>query len=201
MIVIDCPQHSDEWYAARMGRPTASNFDKILTPDRMQISKQREAYLHDLCEERLEVSQDFYRSRYMDRGSDLEESARAYYSFVTGSDVQQVGLCLNDNERYGCSPDGLIGDEGGFEAKCPKLITHRKYKRAEKVPTIYKLQVLGGLLVTGREWWDFMSFFPGTKPYIFRAYAKDYAEDLETLRIALELFCDDLDKLEKEERL
>lgn len=202
MIVIDCEQGTPEWLEAKLGKPSASNFDKILTPANMQISKQREAYLYDLCEERLEINHDFYKSRYMDRGSELEAEARDYYTaFIAKQDVQQVGFITDDSGRYGCSPDALVGKDGGFEVKCPKLITHRKYRNDKKVPTIYRLQPLGGLLVTGCEWWDFMSYFPGTKPYIFRVYAKDNQDDINTLRIALELFCDDLDKLEKDERL
>ena len=148
MIIVDCEQGSPEWFEARFGKPTASNFDKILTPANMQISKQREAYMFDLCEERLEVNREFYKSRYMERGNELESEARDYYAFMKDCEPKQVGFCLDDSGRYGCSPDSLIGDDGGFEAKCPKLITHRKYRTNEKLPTIYKLQVLGSLLVT-----------------------------------------------------
>ena len=200
MKIIECEQGGQEWLDARMGKPSSSNFDKILTPENMAISKQREAYLFDLCEERLEVNHEFYKSRYMQRGNDLEPEARNYYAFLKDIEPQQVGFCTDDNGRYGCSPDFLIGEDGGCEIKCPKLITHRKYRNSNKLPTIYKLQVLGSLLVTGREWWDFMSYFPGSKPYIFRVFAKDYKDEINILRIAIELFCDDLDKLEKEER-
>lgn len=200
MIILNHEQGTEEWLDAKMGKPSGTGFNKIIQPDNMIISKQREAYLYDLCEERFEVKKDFYKSRYMERGSGMEPEARNYYAFLRDIEPQQVGFCTDDDGRYGVSPDFLIGDDGGCEVKCPKLITHRKYAKAETLPNEYKLQVLGALLVTGRDWWDFMSYFPGTKPYIFRVCAEDYREDINTLRIAVELFCDDLDKLEKEMR-
>ena len=201
MIVHNCKQTDKEWFAIRMGKPSASEFHKILKPSNLCVSDQREKYLYDLCEERLEVRKDFYKSRYMERGQEMEEEARNYYAFDNDLEPQQIGFITDDDERYGCSPDFLIDDSGGGEIKCPKLITHKKYKDSNKLPSTYKLQVLGGLLVTGREWWDFMSYFPGTKPYVFRAYASEYKNELSTLKVALSLFCDDLDKLEKEMKL
>lgn len=202
MIIHPNPQGTEGWLLDKMGKPGASSWNKILQPESMKPSKSREAYLYDLCEERLEVNKEFYKSRYMQRGNDMEPEARNYYALLNDIEPQQIGFVTDEDDRYGFSPDFLIGDNGGCETKCPKLITHKKYKDAAKLPSIYKLQCLAPFVVSDTfEWWDFMSYFPGTKPYIFRVIADDYRNDINTLRIALELFCDDLDKLEKEMKL
>lgn len=186
MITIDCVQGTPEWFQARLGIPTASNFNKIITPGRLEPSKSADTYINQLIAEWLTGKPDeSFQSEWMTRGHELEEEARDYYAFQTNSKVTEVGFCLDNAKQYGCSPDGFVGDAGGFEVKCPSPGVHTGYLMAQKVPTIYKVQILGGLLVTSLKWWDFMSYHPDIEPLIVRTYRKDVEGDLRILEKAL----------------
>ena len=194
MLVIDCEQGSDEWWQARLGIPTASEFKSILTPAKLELSTKSVAYRNKLLAEQLRGKPDeSFESDWMKRGLDIETEARNYYEFLYDVEPQQVGFCLHDNKRYGCSSDGLIGNDGGLEIKCPSPGVHVGYMLGHKLPTLYKMQVLGSLLVTGCRWWDFLSYHPDLKHLIIRTYAKDVKEELEILSNALGNFCDGLD--------
>ena len=185
MITIKCEQGTDEWFMARLGIPTASEFGKIITPAKLEPSRSADTYINKLVAEWLRDKPDeSFQSDWMKRGLEVEEEARDFYTFQTDVEVTQVGFCLEDAKRYGCSPDGLM-DEGGLETKCPSPGVHVGYLLANKVPTDYRLQILGSLLVTGYEWWDFLSFHPDMKPLIVRTWRKDVENDLKVLEKAL----------------
>jgi len=168
MIIVECKQGTDEWFQAKLGILTASEFNKIITPAKLEPSKSADGYINKLVAEWLRGKPDeSYQSDWMKRGLEIEEEARDYYAFVTDNNVSQVGFCLEDAKRYGCSPDGLI-DDGGLEIKCPSPGVHVGYLLAKKVPTEYKLQILGNLLVTGNSWWDFESYHPDMETLIVR---------------------------------
>jgi len=186
MLIIDCKQGTEEWLRARIGIPTASEFSKIITPAKMQPSKSADGYINKLVGEWMTGEPDeTFKSELMDRGTELEDEARDYYTFHTDQEVTQIGFCLEDAKRFGCSPDGLIGEDGGLEIKCPSRGVHIGYLISNKIPTVYLLQVLGSLLVTGRDWWDFISYYPGIEPLIIRTGRKDVEEDLKLLEKAL----------------
>jgi len=183
MKVVTAEQRTPEWYASRMGIPTASSFDKIITP-KGELSTQRTKYLYKLVAEKLSGTvEETYINLAMQHGIDTEDEARKVYELVTLNDVEQVGFCLSDCERYGASPDGLVGDDGLLEIKCPKAETHIEYLLNGKLPTAYFQQVQGQLLVTGRKWCDFMSYYPNLKPFIVRVERDD--EFLSKLEQAL----------------
>lgn len=185
MIIVECEQGTPEWFQARLGIPTASEFSKIITPAKLQPSTQAETYINKLMAEWLRGKADeSFQSDWMKRGHEVEEEARDFYIFQTDVEVNQVGFCLTDNRTYGCSPDGLM-EEGGLEAKCPSPGVHVGYLLANKVPTEYRLQILGSLLTTDRKWWDFLSYHPDMKPLIVRTWRKDVEEDLKVLERAL----------------
>lgn len=166
MKIINCEQRSDEWYEVRLGVPSASSFDKLITM-KGEPSKQAEKYLYKLAGEKVSgIVEDTYQNGAMIRGCELEDEARELYQFITGNDVEQVGFCLTD--YCGCSPDGLIGDDGGLEIKCPNMATHVEYLLNGGLPSTYYQQVHGSMYVTGRKWWDFMSYYPNIKPFIVR---------------------------------
>lgn len=168
MKVVTAEQRTPEWYASRMGIPTASSFDKIITT-KGELSTSRTKYLYKLVAEKLSGTvEESYTNPAMQHGIDTEDEARKVYELVTLTDVDQVGFCLSDCERYGASPDGLVGDDGLLEIKCPKAETHIEYLLNGKLPTAYFQQVQGQLLVTGRKWCDFMSYYPNLKPFIVR---------------------------------
>ncbi len=189
MKIIDCIQQSPEWWQARRGIPTASEFSRIITPKKMELSAAADGYICELIGDlhRLTPPEPFQRapSRAIQNGIDTEPEARNWYSLEHGCDVQQVGFCLMDDGRFGCSPDGLIDAQGGLELKCPEPKTQVEYLLAGTLPDAYKAQVHGSLIVTGRAWWDFMSYCPGLKPFLVRVTQDKYTE---ALRAALEVF-------------
>jgi len=193
MKIIECVQKTPEWYAARGGKPTASNFDKLLTTDGKQ-SKQRTKYMYQLAAERVSgVFEEGYQSAAMQRGCEVEEEARRFYEFTTGYEVQRVGFCLSDCGRFGCSPDGLIGDDGGMQIKCPTAAVHVGYLIENKLPTDYFQQVQGELYVTGRKWWDFISYYPGLQPVVIRVTPESWFH--QALGFELNAFCGELEQI------
>ena len=194
VYIEDVEQGSESWFALRTGKPTASNFDKIIT-SRGEPSKQVKKYLYALAGERLlGYSPETYQNDAMLRGKELEAEARASYEFITDAEVKQVGFCFKDDHRfYGCSPDGIIGENGGLEIKCPTLPVAVEYLDKGVLPTTYVQQVQGNILVTGRAYWDFISYYPGLRPLIIRVERDDTL--ITALESALEAFCVQLDEL------
>lgn len=160
MNIIQCEQGSEEWYQARLGKITGSCFSKVLAKGQ---GKTRKSYLMQLAAEKLTgLPQDAYSNAVMDRGNEIEPQARAAYQAIHGGTVEQVGFVeLDDN--IGCSPDGLVGDDGMVEIKSPNTTTHIEYILAGKAPTKYTAQIQGGLWVCDRQWCDFISFDPRMK--------------------------------------
>lgn len=196
MKIIDCIQGSPEWLLARCGVPTASDFDRILTTTG-KLSKSRTGYLHKLAGERIAGKpEETYQNGAMQRGTIMEAEAREFYEITTGETIQKVGFCTGDDGLYGASPDGLIGEDGGIEIKCPMIGTHVSYLVGRGLPTEYYQQVQGGLLITGRKWWDFISYYPGLKPLVVRVVPD--AEYQATLEKELVVFCGELDKIVSE---
>ena len=166
MRIIVAEQRSPEWFAARLGVPSASQFGKVVTPTG-KSSTQADGYLNKLVAEILTGESDQPEANdAMIRGTVLEPEARAYYELIGGT-VEEVGFCLHD-DGFGCSPDGLAGDTGLLEIKCPLSHTHVEYLREGVLPGLYVPQVQGQLLVTGREWCDFLSYHPDMRPLLIR---------------------------------
>jgi len=191
LVLNNLEQGTQEWLDARKGIPTASRFKDIVTPAKGELSKSHKTYMYELIAERLGADNEFYTNEHMERGTELESQARAIYGLIHGVSVEEVGMIKNDAESVGISPDGLIGDNGGLEIKCPKASTHIKYMLDGVLPTIYKPQVQGSLWVSGREWWDFMSFHPQLDPFIIRIYRDE--EYIKKMEEHILKFCDELD--------
>lgn len=191
MIVLDVEQGTEEWAKARVGIPTASKFDQIVTSDG-KPSKQRTKYLYSLAAEKVTGKPlESYQNEAMLRGLEMEAEARAFYELQNDVTVQSVGICYLDSaQNIGASPDGLVGDDGGLEIKCPMAATHVSYLLEKKLPTEYFQQVQGNLYVTGRKWWDFMSYYPGMKPFIVRVERDE--KFIEALSLAVDEFNEDL---------
>jgi putative phage-type endonuclease len=193
MKILNFEQLSPEWHAIRLGRPSASKFDMIVTADGSP-SKQRQKYLYQLAGEKVSgISPETYQNDAMLRGIELESEARKFYEIVTENVVTQVGFCLSDCEKYGASPDGMIGEEGLLEIKCPIISTHVGYLLTNKIPTEYYQQTQGQLLVTGRKWVDFVSYYPGIKPLILRSVRDEGF--IYLLKNELERFCKELEEV------
>ena len=180
MIISPHEQGTDAWLAARLGKPSASCFSKLITMTG-KPSASADAYINQLLGERLTgKSEPHYTSEAMILGTEREPLARADYEFISGNKVDQVGFILDDSESYGCSPDGLIGEDGGLEIKCPAQTTQAGYWRDKQsgVKKYYQ-QIQGCMWVTGRKWWDFFSYHPDMPHVLVRVDRnEEYIEKL-----------------------
>lgn len=192
MIRMDMPQGSPEWFAAHMGIPTASQFGRILTATG-KPSSQADGYLHWLVAERLlgQNIADPGSTPWMERGTELERQAVAYYELQTDVTTETVGFCLTDDRRIGCSPDRFVGTAGGLEIKCPSAAVHVGYL-LDELPLKFKPQVQGCMMVTGRKWWDLLSFNPLLPPALVRIPRDE--EYIEGLSKILPVFCAKVDE-------
>ncbi len=198
MKTLTFKQQSLEWFAARLGIPTASSFSKIIT-SKGEPSKQAQGYLYTLAAERISgIREQSFSSAATEEGVRREEESRLVYSMLKEVEVEQVGFCLEDNERWGCSPDGLVGDNGLVEFKNPTGKVAVEYLLANKIPTKYFVQVQGQMFVTGREWTDFVSYYPGLKPLIIRVNRDE--EFIAKLEKELTEFSNELDRVCEEIR-
>ena len=170
MIVLNHDQGSAEWVEARLGIPTASEFKRILTPTG-KLSTSRDGYMAELLAEWAlgEPVTEFGGNDWTERGQALEPDARACYAFQADCEPQHVGFVLRDKGRMcGASPDALVGSDGLLELKCPMAGKHLLYLARNELPLEYVPQVQGQLWITGREWCDFMSYYPSLPPFIKR---------------------------------
>lgn len=191
MLTLEVEQKSPEWYAARCGIPSSSNFDKIITTSG-EPSKQRLKYMYQLAGERVTgKSEESFQSQAMLRGVETEAEGRSFYEMLNDVKIEQVGVCYQDEKKLcAASPDGLIKKDGLFELKCPLVHTHVGYLLDSKLPTEYIQQVQGQLYVTGRKWVDFVSYYPGLKPLVVRVKRDEKfisALDSEMVRFVKEL--------------
>ena len=169
MITLDVKQGSPEWHAARLGLPTASRFKEIITAKTGQPSDSAKPYVWELCAEwLLGAPVESASSGFMERGSAIERQAVAAYKIERpGLELTAPGFCLTDDRRSGCSPDRLVGDDGGLEIKCPGAKSHLGYVLGERADE-HRPQVQGCLWITGRKWWDQLSFHPEMPPALIR---------------------------------
>lgn len=193
MITHDVVQGEEAWHKLRLGLPTASKFDKIVTPVKLQATKSStsEAYMCQLLAEWI-IGQpcDMGGNKFMERGTELEPDARKLYALLNTVKVDRVGFCTTDDGTIGCSPDGLIKVDGqvvavgGLEIKCPMAPGHVKYLldaiankgQAELLYSEYRLQVQGSLFVTKLDWWDIVSYAPGMPLVVYRVEPEDYVQ-------------------------
>lgn len=160
MIIHPAEQNSLEWLNARSGIATASEFGNLLTPKfEPRTGETPKTYLAvKLAEKWLGGPLPGFNSIDMEFGKIREESAIPFYELMYNEPVTRVGLCLTDDGKVGCSPDGLLADKCGLELKSPRAETHVKYVLNDVVPDDYICQVHGAMFVTGRPTWRFMSY-------------------------------------------
>jgi putative phage-type endonuclease len=194
-------QRSPEWYAARCGSLGASDLGDALTRTKTGWGATREAVMTRLLIERLmgQTIQSFV-TRAMQEGIDREPEARRAYCFFRDIDVAEAGLYRHpDIDGTHASPDGLIGDVGLVEIKCPQPPAHLKVLRSGGAPQHYMAQVQWQLACTGREWCDFVSYqpqFPAAMQLVVRRIERDDRLIGELARQVLEF----LEELESQHR-
>src|SRR3990167_3222765 len=191
--IIDCIQGEAEWFHARLGLVTASEFDTVLAKGKNGgPSKTRSTYMRKLIGERMtgEPAEN-YTNAHMERGKIMEAEARDYYAFMTNEEPLLVGFLKRG--RVGCSPDSLIGGDGLHEIKTKLPHLHIELLLSDEFPAEHKAQCQGSLWVSGREWIDFQSYWPKMPPFIKRVYRDEpYIVALEK---AVKEFIDEMDDL------
>ena len=190
MQIIDCEQGTEEWFTARLGIPTASEFHTVMAVGpKGGKSVGRVDYLNKLAGEILtgEPMTNFV-SADMERGKIMEEEARDLYAFQTGADLQRVGFIRNGNK--GASPDSLIGADGGLEIKSAAAHVQIKRLLSDELPSEHKAQVHGSIWVAEREWWDFISYCPKLPLFVKRVYRDDAY--IKSMALAVDLFNSEL---------
>lgn len=195
MKLVDVQQGTPEWLRARMGKPSASQFHRILTPKTLKPSGQQKAYLCELVAERLfDEPNESAGSAFMERGREQEPQARAWYSFTRDVEVQIVGGVTTDDGRIWCSPDGLVGDDGGLEIKTPGAVEFTRIK-LDGIDKEWRCQVQGCLWVCERKWWDVLVWNPSAEPHVQRIERDD--EFISHLSAAVTAFADLVDETEQ----
>jgi hypothetical protein len=174
MIILDHEQGTEEWLAARLGKPSASGFSKLITATG-KPSTSASAYIHELIAERLTgESTPFYVTEWMERGTKLEPEAREAYEFITDNEVIETGFIVDPSFEFGCSPDGLINGDGGLEIKCPAPKTMVSYLADEQVGVKkYWQQIQGCMWIAQRDWWHFFAYHPKMRHVLVRVKRDD----------------------------
>lgn len=155
-------QKSEEWFKARLGKVTASRVADVLAKTKTGYSASRDNYMAQLVVERMTNTQaESFTNAAMQWGTDQEPFARAAYEVAQNVMVEETGLVDHPTiPMAGASPDGLIGEDGLVEIKCPNTATHIDTLLTQTVPGKYITQMQFQMACTGRQWCDFVSFDP-----------------------------------------
>lgn len=170
MDMSEIVQGSPEWHLLRCGRATASEYGAVLAKGQ---GKTRAAYMRRVVAERLTGKPaETYKNGHMERGLEQEPFARMAYEALTGEPVEIVPFIKHATLMAGCSPDGLVGDDGGAQFKCVIPTVQIETIQAGGYPSEHRAQIQGELWISGRKWWDFVCHSPdmpaNLRTYIFR---------------------------------
>ena len=199
-MILDCEQGSPEWFAARLGKVSASRMADMTAMTKNGHGASRANYMAELVAERLTgKTAESFTSAAMEWGSEHEAEAHALYSFMNNTRVELVGVALHGTIANACaSPDGLVGDDGLVEIKCPNTATHIATLLGAEIPGKYLKQMQWQMACTGRKWCDFVSYDPRMPPemqlHIQRVPRRE--DDITALALATELFLSEVDKTE-----
>lgn len=193
MKILDVPQRSTAWSQARLGVVTASEIDALVTPLwKIRTGEGPETFMHKkLCEKLLGWSPDSGGTWEMEQGNIIETIALPWFAFTYDCEPKRVGFCLSDDGRTGCSPDALLGEDGGLELKAPQPPTHLKYLLRGVLPPEYAPQVQFSLYVTKRARWTFASFSRQLDPLVVEVLPDPTAQ--QAIECALHLFFEKFD--------
>lgn len=195
MQILNMPQGSPEWLAARLGRVTMSELKSLLVKGKGPggLGAGAITYMHQLIGERItgELAEPFQGNAHTRRGHELEGVARALYCDATGEpQPQEVGLILNHEVGY--SPDSLVDDDGLLEIKTKLPKFQIEVLLNGEIPDEHIPQCQGGLWVSEREWIDFVSYWPGMPLFIKRAYRDDIM--IRTIAERIEAFHEEMER-------
>lgn len=200
-------QRSAEWFAARLGCVTASRVKDVMASGRGGApSATRKNYMMELLCERLTGQQsgpDLSNKPAVQRGVELEPFACMAYEADKGLMVVETGLVMHPSiPGFGASPDGLVGDDGVLEIKCPNTATHIATMQSERHDPQYEWQMLAQMACTGRAWADFVSYddrLPEPLQYVCHRFERDFKR-IREMESEIKAFLEELSDLEKEMR-
>ncbi len=200
----DAPQNTAAWHENRLGKVTASRVFDIMPGKKGGYLASRKKYMLELLAERITgVELDNVVSKAMQWGTDTEPLARSAYEAWTGNIVTEVGFIEHPTiPSFGASPDGLIGDHGGLELKCPTQTTHLEVMSTGVINPRYIYQMHVGMMCTGREWWEYVDYDP-RMPEFAQYYSliikssESFSAQIET---EVRKFITELDAMEKQIR-
>ena len=193
-------QGSDAWKNMRCGRVTASRITDVTAKIKTGESADRRNYRAQIVTEILtgEPAADGFTNEAMRWGTEQEPFARAAYEVLTGCMVDQVGMVLHPTiARAAASPDGLVGDDGLVEIKCPNTATHLDYLLAGVVPAKYQPQMLWQMACCERDWCDFVSFDPRLPDHL-QLFVKRFHRDdvrIDAITSEVESFLREVDQM------
>lgn len=186
MIIHDIEQRTPEWYALRLGMPTGSMFSQLVTPRGLPS---KSSYAYTLAGEIFAGKEldPFNGNKWTERGEELEPAAKRLYEFSQDVEIKDVGFVTDDQKLWGCSPDGLVNDDGMVEYKCLKAEHHIKaivqYNKTKKAGADYIPQTQGQMKIVEREWCDLVFYHPDLPPLIIRQTPmKEFVKTLITQR-------------------
>lgn len=195
MEEIRFKQGTSDWVKARLGIITASNFSKVLAKGQ---GKTRDSYIMKIISERITgEAQESYSNASMEWGVYMESEAKSAYEITEAAIIKECGF-FKLNDWIGASPDGLIGDDGLIEIKCPNTSTHLKTVIDGEIPGRHLAQIQGQLYVTNRKWCDFVSYDPRVKSkesYFCKRMPVDMDYIQYTLVPALKELIEDAEKI------
>ncbi len=199
--IINCEQNTPEWDNARKGIPTGSCFQTVQAEGRTKGSPSvtRRKYMLQLIGERNQTRDpERFESEAMKRGHELEAEAVQMYELLTGSTTTPVGFMRRDFEwgAVGCSPDRLVGEDGLIEVKTAKPEVLYEWLLAQRLPPEHVAQVQGALWLSGRDYVDFVGYWPGLPMFIHRVYPD--GAYFAGLKVALQDFHRDMAELEQQ---
>jgi putative phage-type endonuclease len=195
-------QGTDEWFAQRLGKVTASKVSDVMAKTRSGYSASRTNYMMQLlCERLTGKREETYTNAAMQRGTDCEPLARSVYEAENGCFVVETGMIVHPHiNQFGASPDGLVSDDGLLEIKCPNTATHIDFLRTGKPDNKYQWQMLAQMSCSGRAWCDFVSFddrLPAQLQYSSVRFMRDDAR-ISEMENEIMIFLSELDKIETE---
>jgi putative phage-type endonuclease len=155
-------QGTTEWFEARLGKVTASRVVDVIAQTKSGVSASRANYMAQLVVERITNKvEESYSNAAMAWGTEHEPMARAEYEILRGVMVNKIGFVPHPTiKNSGASPDGLVGNKGLIEIKCPNTATHIETLLTREIPKKYMCQMYWQMACTGREWCDFVSYDP-----------------------------------------
>ena len=181
----DIEQNTEEWFSMRGGRLTSSNLGKVMANDGKAFGEPAKKYAVQIAIEQITGNpiSSSYSNEHMQRGHEQEPVARMLYEEETFSTVKNGGFFCSD--EIGCSPDGLVFDDGVIEIKSVIESVHFANVKRQNFDPVYKWQFVGNLKFTGRDWIDFVSYcatYPIDKQlYIYRMHKESYQEEFKQI--------------------